>query len=373
TLLKEIIFERLMPLIESHAEEKRSLDMRDVNDAAAVDLITGFIFGSLVGTNLLQNIGARRAFLDHHCRERSYGFWQQELPFVTALFRRLGISLRSRSAADSARWLERWFVHTCQLVNRTNAANRPATKAILHEHLSQMMLGPPQQAHNADPNLTLVSELHDHCVAGFETTGLMLTSAMQALSRRPDIQSRLRLELSLLNPPFRDGSCMKLGTFPRPAQLNSLPLLHAVVIETLRLRDRGPFPRLSPPSEVSIAGSAPLPSNVRVSVYSYVLHHSSEVFPSPNEWDPNRWLKAEIKSSAPEKCGEIGKHFHAFGGGDRTCVGRDLAMYEMKAVLATIYSTYETWLADGEAAAYHIPYKLGAGRNKVNVAFKRVG
>ncbi len=68
-----------------------------------------------------------------------------------------------------------------------------------------------------------------------------------------------------------------------------------------------------------------------------MLHHDPHVFPLPSVWNLFPWLELPQAPTAPQKRGRIGKSFMAFGSGSRTCLGRDLAMFEMKAVLAAIY------------------------------------
>ena len=351
-LTKMILFSRLLPIIEHCRQTCTPINMAEINDAIAVDLITGFVFGSSVGTNLLQNSQLREDFLTYHRQERSYGFWPQEIPLLTAFLKILGVSLVPGTAITASKWLEAWFIRSLKIAEANSIVDlqtHQATQAIMYRHLRPFFNADSESAMRE-----LVAELHDHCVAGYETTGHMLTYTMHALSSQRAIQAHLRSEIRTLRTcPFFDekipSSELESTELPTPAQIANLPILHAIVIETLRLRDRGPLPRVTPNLSVSITGSPPLPPNVRVSAASYVLHHDPQVFPSPSEWDPLRWLESPQAPGAPEKRGRMGKSFIAFGSGSRTCVGRDFAMFEMKAVLAVIYANYETTLADGQA------------------------
>ena len=356
-LTRMILSSRLLPIIEHCRQTCTPVNMTEINDAIAVDLITGFVFGSAVGTNLLQNSQLREVFLKYHRQERSYGFWPQEIPLLTASLKILGISLVPGTAITASKWLEAWFIRSltnAKANSRVDPQTHHATQAIMYRHLRPFFDADSMSASESAMR-ELVAELHDHCVAGYETTGQMLTHAMHALSSKRAIQARLRSEIRALRMtcPFFERktsiSGLELTELPTPAQIANLPLLHAIVIETLRLRDRGPLPRVTPNLSVSIAGSPLLPPNVRVSAASYVLHHDPQVFPLPSEWNPLRWLESPQAPGAPEKRGRMGKSFIAFGSGSRTCVGRDFAMFEMKAVLAVIYANYETTLADGQA------------------------
>ena len=357
SLVDIVIFERYIQIIGAHADRKTPLDMRELNDAAAFDFVTSFIFGTSFGTNLLEDALFRQEFLGHHYNERSQGLWRQELPALVNLAKRLHLDVTTRSA----RWLQEWFLHAYKLSKAGVATGTNGTRAILLEHLLPKASTMARQAGIECGDLAVVSELHDHGIAGSETTGQMVTKAMQALSQRPVLQERLRSELlshfdSVKHPM-------------KPVELGQLRLLHAIVIETLRHRQRGPFPREPPQQAVTVAGCPNLPPKTKVSLYSHVIHHDKEVFQSPDDWDPLRWLGGRGQGYA-ERCGKEGRNFLAFGVGDRSCVGRDLALFKMKALLAPVYCTYRTSLADEEARRYQQPYSANKF-NKMHLVFER--
>ena len=105
--------------------------------------------------------------------------------------------------------------------------------------------------------------------------------------------------------------------------METLPLLHAIIMETLRLHAPIPGlePRITPPS-CTLAGYANLPSGVRVSAMPYTLHRNATVFPDPLAWKPERWL---LPPDSPEMK-EMLRWFWAFGSGGRMCIGSNLAM-----------------------------------------------
>jgi cytochrome P450 len=71
-------------------------------------------------------------------------------------------------------------------------------------------------------------------LAGHETTSTALAWAVYALSQRPDIQEELREELRSLPLPTASSGCEPLDQDTLSA-LDKLPLLDAVVRETMRL------------------------------------------------------------------------------------------------------------------------------------------
>ncbi len=256
--------------------------------------------------------------------------------------------------------------------------------------------------------LTVASETIDHVLAGQETTGVALTYLSYHLSRSPGLQRELRAELlSSLAPNLRfreegtgaggggegergregqgegregeeanDGSGSGSGsrgtaaaaagtgpgtgpgtfTIPDSRQLDGLPLLHAVVVETVRryAPAGGPEPRVTPSPTCRIGPYGGLPGGVRVSASPYNLHRDEAVFPDPERWDHTRWLPRSSRSSGCRKDGGCGggggvdgedkeneegeeedrerlravnRHFWGFSSGGRMCLGSNFAMH----------------------------------------------
>ena len=106
---------------------------------------------------------------------------------------------------------------------------------------------------------------------------------------------------------------------PDPKDVDALPMLHAIVMETLRLHAAipGGQPRVTPanttlgPPGAEVHG---IPSGVRVVSYAHSLHRNPQVFPEPEIWRPERWLDAEGHISID---GEKARWFWAFGSGGR--------------------------------------------------------
>jgi len=75
-------------------------------------------------------------------------------------------------------------------------------------------------------------------------------------------------------------------------------------------------------------GGCDLPAGVVVTPCIYLTHHRPDLWPSPERFDPDRFLG---KRPSPYE-------FFPFGGGVRHCLGAAFAIYEMKIVLAQVLS-----------------------------------
>lgn len=170
----------------------------------------------------------------------------------------------------------------------------------------------------------------DHLAAGIDTTGDGLCFLMHALSlpESEHVQAKLHAELTQ-NPetPF-----------------DQLPFLDAVIREGLRCFPPIPmsFPRYVPPGGRTLDGFF-VPEHTIVSCQPWTLHKNPDVFPSPQVFNPERWLEEKGKL-------ERERLFFAFSQGSRGCIGKNLALAEMKILLKEVYSKCRT-VVSGDMSA----------------------
>ncbi|CAK7199571.1 hypothetical protein SEUCBS139899_002252 [Sporothrix eucalyptigena] len=183
--------------------------------------------------------------------------------------------------------------------------------------------------------MQMAAECMDHMAAGIETTGDVLCWLMWQISLPAfqGVQDRLFAELQA----NRD-----------PSKYDSLPYLNAVLKEGLRMFPSIPMslPRHVPEGGRVIDGTW-LPGGTIVSCQPYTMHRfDQDVFPRPDEFEPDRWL-----DTTPEQDAEMNRRFFAFSNGGRGCLGKHLAMAEMKLLLRDVYMQFQTVLTDEAKAA----------------------
>jgi cytochrome P450 len=167
----------------------------------------------------------------------------------------------------------------------------------------------------------LRDELITLLVAGHETTATALTWATRWILDSPDVERRLRDELTAAAPLT-------------PEKIGKLELLDAVVRESLRLNPVIPIVGriLKKPARV---GRFDLPAGVGVLCSIYLAQRRPSLYPNPELFDPDRFSR---KKFSPNE-------LFPFGGGIRRCIGMAFALYEMKMVLATMLSRTHLRLA----------------------------
>ncbi|EFX00361.1 cytochrome p450 monooxygenase [Grosmannia clavigera kw1407] len=172
-------------------------------------------------------------------------------------------------------------------------------------------------------NEHLVSEGILMLVAGTDTTAIALSTTTHNLIRRPELFEKLRQEIMTVAPT--------LDSRPKYSDLDALPFLDACVKEGLRISSpvRGRLPRVVPKEGWTFKGRFFKPGTI-VSASSLYLLHDEDAFPSPETFDPNRWLGLEDQRA--EKL----KYFHPFSRGTRQCIGQNLSLIEQKITLSRL-------------------------------------
>lgn len=315
------------------------MDIYAVLMATTMDFIAAYIFGRCGGTDFLGDKAYRNHFFELYRARAGYGVFDQEVPWLTGMGRKVGVPLCPGWVDAANAEIREWCWGLCEASvekkSRGSGTGRDQDESVVWNAL---VSGLEREAEKGRESvlrpwpqtklyLSAASELMDHVLAGQETAGLALTYLVWRLSRRLEVQAELQAELLGLKPNMQaaviDGK--RSTEIPDLKQLDNLPVLHAVLIETLRLHAPipGPQPRQSPCSGGRI-GDYVIPGGVRVAALAYTLHRDEDVFPDPESWDHTRWLASH---ATEDELARRNKQFWAFSSGGRMCVGSNFAMH----------------------------------------------
>ena len=306
---KAVLWERLMPIVKKAGEGGEVVNVLHLFQALGMDFTSSFLFGLGRGTKYLFNIPEWKIWLEEY----------ERFKYLSRDDRYMG-------------FIEGWCLGLCAGVEASKKQDvfgdekTPSTSPVVYDQLQQSLLN--QKEYDPRPlNLVIASELLDHLVAGHETSGITFTYMMWELSQHPEVQAELREELLTLSPSLLYPSTDGEKPLPAASTIDALPLLDAIVRETLRLHSPAPaqLPRVTPTTEkgTSLHGYDNIPGGVRVSSTAYSLHRISEVFPRPLEWLPGRWIEAG------DRIHDMRRLFWAFGSGGRMCLGSNFALQGM--------------------------------------------
>jgi cytochrome P450 len=164
-------------------------------------------------------------------------------------------------------------------------------------------------------------ELRDAIVtvlaAGHDTTALALAWAFEQILAHPDVVGNIEAELATV--------CG--GGLPAIEHIGELTYLDAVVRESLRVRNVIPFVVRVVKRDFAVGGFS-YPKDIVLCPAIHLLHMREDLYPEPASFRPQRFI--DRKFAAHE--------WNPFGGGNRACLGQAFALYEMKVVLATLFT-----------------------------------
>lgn len=321
---KVLLDERLIPRLKDAAKTNEKLEMYDFVSAATMDFVTCYIFGLSNGSNFLQDSERCEKFLRDYKARQGYTFWPQELAVFTTALSKIGLleMLIPNWVSTANNDIESWIMSMCdgseerlQQGKIEQNGDYPTVYAQLRNAMSKEIEKKDLEMDIQDlverQRLDIASELVDHAMAGFDTSGITLAFLSWELSKPSNATWQQRLRAELQQVPN-----------PTPKQIDALPVLNAIIMETLRLHTAipGNQPRVTP-ANATLGGFAGLPAGVRVNAQAYSLHRNEDVFPEANEWRPQRWLDA-----TDEQQKLMMRWFWAFGSGGRMCVGSNLAI-----------------------------------------------
>ncbi|KAL5342294.1 cytochrome P450 [Aspergillus crustosus] len=321
-----ILSQRLLPMLQRVATSGETVNVLPLFQAVGMDFTSSYLFGTQNGTKYIFNLPE----------------WQQWLAEYEK-FKNLSLDDR----ADG--FVERWCLDLCQKTHASHLdSSEGSTEPVVYNQLRHALEKSPD---SRPIDLAIASELLDHLIAGHETSGITFTYIMWELSQRPDLQEELRREMLTLQPqlrfPFNSEEDINIPNLPHPSEIDSLPLLDAIIRETLRIHAPAPspLPRVTPdiPTGTSIDGYGNIPGGITVSSAAYALHRIEEVYPQPAQWLPQRWI-----NPGPGKKHDMRRLWWPFGSGGRMCLGSNFALQEIKLVMAAVYTNYTTSIVDDE-------------------------
>ncbi|KAK1955894.1 cytochrome P450 [Colletotrichum sublineola] len=169
-------------------------------------------------------------------------------------------------------------------------------------------------------------------IGGSDTTGTSLSGATFFLTTHPDAMAKLVEEV---RSSFSSEQEINI------ASVQKLRYLQAVLNESMRLYPVLPlgYTRIIKPGGDYICERY-VPEGTRVIVSQWPMYRNDKYFAQPDEFIPERFL------DDPRFKDDDTSAIHAFGYGPRNCIGRNLAMSEMRVILARVIWNFDLQIAD---------------------------
>ncbi|OCT49467.1 Isotrichodermin C-15 hydroxylase [Cladophialophora carrionii] len=168
--------------------------------------------------------------------------------------------------------------------------------------------------------------------AGTETTATALSGLTYYLLTNPEKLKKLTTEIRTAFPTEGDMNILALAR---------LPYLQACFDEALRMYPPVPGgpPRVTPASGGLVCGEQ-LPPGTTCYFSSFAAYRSPRRFKDPDSFVPERWMGDERYVSDNREC------VQPFSFGPRNCLGKNLALHEMRSILGRVLWNFDMELCE---------------------------
>lgn len=197
--------------------------------------------------------------------------------------------------------------------------------------------------------------------AGHDTTSILLQWALYELSRSPRQRAALAAELDALFGPDPDPEAVRARLLAPggPELLGKMPYVSAVIKETLRLYPPAGTARMSPPGtgfQLHLPGGQPqsiCPDGLVIWINPSLVQRNPAVWgETADEFVPERWLGGHADGDGGDSDNNDNNDnntsstipagaWRPFERGPRHCIGQELAIIEVKVILALVARKYD--------------------------------
>ncbi|XP_062621095.1 cytochrome P450 3A19-like, partial [Saccostrea cucullata] len=154
--------------------------------------------------------------------------------------------------------------------------------------------------------------------AGYETTANTLSFFVYLLALHPDIQQRVYNEI-----------VSELGDEePGYDNIGKLQYMEMCINETMRMYPVAARTDRTCVQDTEVNGLK-IPKGMQIAIPIWILHHSEKLWEDPEKFDPERFSAENKAKMNPYK-------FMPFGYGPRICIGKRLALIEIKVAMTKL-------------------------------------
>ncbi|EFJ44068.1 hypothetical protein VOLCADRAFT_106583 [Volvox carteri f. nagariensis] len=232
-----------------------------------------------------------------------------------------------------------------------------------------------QQQQQQQPNYVeltddeVIAQSLTFILASYETSSTTTALALLLLAAHPGAQRRLAEEVDAVQ-----------GGELTAAVLAELPYTEAVLKETMRLYPALPMMHRHARNDIRLEDGRVAPKGTFLALCSYNMHHDADLWPQPELFLPERFLRPEVEPGGGGGGGNGGgggdgggggggdggnplgrahpsPPWFGFGLGPRMCVGHKLATMVAKATLVSLLRRFSFSLAPHQ----HLPPAMATG------------
>ncbi|XP_008784226.1 cytochrome P450 94C1-like [Phoenix dactylifera] len=173
-------------------------------------------------------------------------------------------------------------------------------------------------------------------LAGRDTVASGLTSFFLILSKHPAVTAAIRDEIADVMSGSGDDEEASLK------QLKEMHYVHAAMYESMRLYPPVQFDSKFCVEDAVLPDGTFVRKGARVTYHPYAMGRMEDIWgPDCEEFKPERWLhNRKFVPASPFK-------YPVFHAGPRVCLGKEMALMEMKTVIVSVVRSFDVQVLDG--------------------------
>lgn len=258
-------------------------------------------------------------------------------PFVESLVRSLETIMMTRGLPLENLWMQKRrrdmagdVAFMNKMVDEIIAERRGTAVATdgKKDMLAAMMTGIDKATGEQLDDVNIRYQINTFLIAGHETTSGLLSCAIYAMLKHPDVLKKAYEEVDRVLGGNLDAK-------PTYQQVTQLTYITQILKEALRLWPPAPAYGIAPLKDETIGGKYKLKKGTFVTILVLALHRDPSVWgPNPDAFDPENFSK-EAEAKRPLNA------WKPFGNGQRACIGRGFAMHEAALALGMILQRFK--------------------------------
>ncbi|WP_407147543.1 bifunctional cytochrome P450/NADPH--P450 reductase [Bradyrhizobium sp. ORS 86] len=258
-------------------------------------------------------------------------------PFVESLVRSLETIMMTRGLPLEGLWMQkrrRTLAEDVAFMNRMVdeiIAERRASTAATDDKkdmLAAMMTGVDRGTGEQLDDVNIRYQINTFLIAGHETTSGLLSCAIYALLKHPEVLKKAYEEVDRVLGP-------DINARPTYQQVTQLTYITQCLKEALRMWPPAPAYGIAPLNDETIGGKYKLKKNTFITVLVMALHRDPSVWgPNPDVFNPENFSH-EAEAKRPINA------WKPFGNGQRACIGRGFAMHEAALAIGMILQRFK--------------------------------
>ncbi|KAF8470731.1 cytochrome P450 [Kalaharituber pfeilii] len=314
---------------------RKGLDMGEMFSWLTFDVLGELCFGKAFGMLVDSSQRFVERLIDNAAH--NHHICGHYLPLST-----LGLSKLLFPTIAGERW--RFILHSRACANERMELHKSGQDADKRDFFHYLLQAVDPETGKGFETVELWGEANVLMIAGSDTTSTALAATLYYLTKNPEKLKKIQEEVR--------GKFDRIEDIVSGKELTDCVYLRACIEEGLRMCP--PVPGLLPREVIAPAGltidcskDGPVekgfgkyyfPQGTVLGVNIYSIHHHPEYYPEPYKYTPERWLLPHEDprgegQGTEESTEKARAAFTPFSIGSRGCIGKSLAMMEMRLVL----------------------------------------